>query len=503
MTAGVTYSDDQARALGTRPDSSGEGLARLREIIGSPSAPPLTVAALCEEFGEVCESAVDPLEIASALEFEGLSDLAVRERYGYPHVFALASEMYVQVPRQPAEPPPPEDPWHVGRFQPALHGLLYGLPAVCFPAAAVLLGGPGAHVILIVALLASWSASQSLASLGYQRLGRTGDRGQAQRLLRAGLLAGLVLVTGILAGAMLMLHARPPVALFGAGEAAYMLGACVLLVLGAERWLLLILLPGVLGSSLFLALGGPRDLDHASWAALAATAALAVVVALLATRRSRAQPGGSHGQQGARPRLVSGTELRNALPAAAFGLLAAGLLAFPVVSGVHGRGGINVGALLATLPLSLSMGAAEWSLLRYRRRVRDVLRSTRDLRTFGRQARLALMTALGTYLAAAIALTAAATWIAFTTGLVRPGAPLLYPELVVYLALGSAMFIALALQALGVRAVPVAACAAALAFELTWHELGLIVQLAASVGLLVVLGGYALGVLATAIRHAF
>ena len=60
-----------------------------------------------------------------------------------------------------------------------------------------------------------------------------------------------------------------------------------------------------------------------------------------------------------------------------------------MVSGVHGRGGINVGALLATLPLSLSMGAAEWSLLRYRRRVRDVLRSTRDLRTFGRQARLA------------------------------------------------------------------------------------------------------------------
>ncbi len=107
------------------------------------------------------------------------------------------------------------------------------------------------------------------------------------------------------------------------------------------------------------------------------------------------------------------------------------------------------------------------------------------------------------YLAAAIALTAVATWIAFTTGLVHPGAQLIYPELVVYLALGSAMFIALALQALGVRAVPVVACAVALAFELTWHELGLIVQLAACVGLLVVLGAYALGVLAAAIRHAF
>ncbi len=496
MTAGVTYSDEQARALGTRPDSSGEGLDRLREIIGSPSAPPLTVAALCEEYGEVCESAVDPLEIASALEFEGMGDQAVRERYGYSDVFALATEMYVQVPRQPAEPPPPEDPWHVGRFQPALHGLLYGLPAVCFPAAAVLLGGPGAHVILIVALLASWSASQSLASLGYQRLGRTGDRGQAKRLLRAGLLAGLVLVTGILAAAMLMLHARPPVALFGVGESAYMLGACVLLVLGAERWLLVILVPGVLGSSLFLALGRPRNLDHASWAALATTAALAVVVALVVTRRGQ-------GKAGDRPPVVRRKELVGALPAAAFGLLAAGLLAFPVVSGVHGRGGINIGALLATLPLSLSMGAAEWCLLRYRRQTREALRTTRDLKTFGRRARLALLAAVAQYLAAAIALTAVATWIAFTTGLVHPGAHLIYPELVVYLALGSAMFIALALQALGVRAVPVVACAVALAFELTWHELGIIVQLAACVGLLIVLGAYALGVLAAAIRHAF
>ena len=171
--------------------------------------------------------------------------------------------------------------------------------------------------------------------------------------------------------------------------------------------------------------------------------------------------------------MVRRKELVGALPAAAFGLLAAGLLAFPVVSGVHGRGGINIGALLATLPLSLSMGAAEWCLLRYRRQTREALRTTRDLKTFGRRARLALLAAVAQYLAAAIALTAVATWIAFTTGLVHPGAHLIYPELVVYLALGSAMFIALALQALGVRAVPVVACAVALAFELTWHELGI------------------------------
>ena len=33
-----------------------------------------TVAALCEKYGTVCESAVDPLEVASALEFDGFSD---------------------------------------------------------------------------------------------------------------------------------------------------------------------------------------------------------------------------------------------------------------------------------------------------------------------------------------------------------------------------------------------------------------------------------------------
>ena len=46
-----------------------------------------TVAALCEQFAPVCESAVDPLEIASALEFEGLGDT-----WGYNQPKANISE---------------------------------------------------------------------------------------------------------------------------------------------------------------------------------------------------------------------------------------------------------------------------------------------------------------------------------------------------------------------------------------------------------------------------
>src|SRR5580658_9516541 len=129
---------------------------------------PRTVAALCEQVAAVCASAVDPLEIASALEFEGLGDQTAKRRYGYPDVFALAQDMYFRVKRQPAEPDVPADPWEDnGKLRPLLHGLLYALPGVCFPAAVGLLIGPGVEIALIVALLAAWSMGQGLAYLGY------------------------------------------------------------------------------------------------------------------------------------------------------------------------------------------------------------------------------------------------------------------------------------------------------------------------------------------------
>jgi hypothetical protein len=110
--------------------------------------------------------------------------------------------------------------------------------------------------------------------------------------------------------------------------------------------------------------------------------------------------------------------------------------------------------------------------------------------------------AVGQYLVAAIVLTAAAAVIATRTGLVAPS-PVLLPELIVYLILGCALFLALALQALGLRAVPLVACAGALAFELAWPQLGLAVQLAAVLGLFTVLAAYAGRSLALAMRHAF
>ena len=342
MSAG----DVRSAAVGLAPAAGQVDHLRSVSEAGTDTVP-RTVPDLCAEFADVCESAVDPLEIASALEFDGLSDQLIRERYGYSDVFALAAEMFVQVPRQPAEPAPAPDPWQVSRLQPLLHGLLYGLPAVCFPAAAALLAGPGLHAALITALLAAWAASQGLASVGYQRLGRSTDRDQARRLLRTGMLAGLLLITAIMAGTALVLHARLPLFIFGVGEGAYMLGACVLLVPGAEKWLLAALAPGILGSVAFLALGRPPGLEHAAWASLALPPLLAVVAALTVTRTTGTRTPGARLSALVSRGLVTAAELRGAVPAAAFGLVAAGLLAYPVVTAVPGHPGVNAGALLA------------------------------------------------------------------------------------------------------------------------------------------------------------
>jgi hypothetical protein len=450
----------------------------------------LTVAALCEKFSTVCESAVDPLEVASALEFDGFSDNSVWNGYGVNDVFALARAMYRRVPRRPADPAPVEDPWQMSRFRPLLHGLLYALPAVCFPAAAGLLGGPGVLPTLVVALLVAWGLSQGLACIGYLRRAGSGDEGQVRWVLRAGLGAGLVLVALAMLAARLVLHAYPLVLFFGAGEGAYMLGACVLMVVGAETWLLVALVPGVVGSAVFLYLGRPANLEHLAWGALLATPLLACLIALACSRKNGPRAG----------RLLLAAELWASVPAMAFGVVAAGLLTFPVVAGPQGHGGLNQGALLAALPLSVSVGAAEWSLLWYRRRTRRLLGSTNGLRRFRLSARRSLLATLLQYMCGTAVLMAAGVAIAAATGLAHPDRADL-PVMVAYLMLGSALFLALLLQTVRLRAVPLFAASAALAAELVLHDKGMIVQVVTPAVLLVVIGCYAAMSLGAAVRH--
>ncbi len=454
----------------------------MTQLAGTGNAP---LGELCERFGEVCASAVDPLEIASALEFDGVSDRTARAEYGADDVFALARLLYARVPRRPYRVPWPA-PVPVTRT--LLHGLLYAAPAVFFPAAAALLVGRGVLPALVMALLAGWGLSQGLASVGYLRLGTAGQ-GQARWILRAGLAAGLVLVLAIMTVTWLVVHAQASVIAFGVGEGAYMLGASVLLVTGREYWLPVALAPGVAGSALFLLLRRPPELEQLTWAALAATPALACVLAWSPRTTLR---GG---------RLLIPAELRAAWLAAVFGVIAAGLLSFPVVAGPSGHGGINVGALIASVPLALSMGGAEWSLSWYRRRTQRLLRMTGDPRWFRGRARLSLLTASAQYLSGTVVLVCLAIDVAVWSGQVHADRAVLL-SISGYLLLGAALFLVLLLQAVRIRVLPITACAAVLATEIALRHHGLAVQVAAPAVLLAVVGAYALACLGAAVRHA-
>ncbi|MGW3497838.1 hypothetical protein [Streptomyces sp. NPDC001020] len=64
------------------------------------------VKALMHRHRDLCERAVDPLEIAAGLEAHGLTDRAAATRFRHRDVFSLAEEMYARVPRAGDQPPP-------------------------------------------------------------------------------------------------------------------------------------------------------------------------------------------------------------------------------------------------------------------------------------------------------------------------------------------------------------------------------------------------------------
>ncbi|MFJ2812005.1 hypothetical protein [Streptomyces sp. NPDC087294] len=67
------------------------------------------VKALLHRHRRLCERAVDPLEIAAALEAHGVTDRTAT-RFRHRDVFSLAEEMYARVSRDEQTAPPPQPP---------------------------------------------------------------------------------------------------------------------------------------------------------------------------------------------------------------------------------------------------------------------------------------------------------------------------------------------------------------------------------------------------------
>ncbi|MFJ3789220.1 hypothetical protein [Kitasatospora sp. NPDC090091] len=94
---------------------AGPRAAREGAAAGAPGVDP--VREVMAEHRELCERAVDPLEIAAGLEAAGLGPAAAA-RCRHADLFSLAEELYARVPRRPPAPrdagPPESRQWRGG-----------------------------------------------------------------------------------------------------------------------------------------------------------------------------------------------------------------------------------------------------------------------------------------------------------------------------------------------------------------------------------------------------
>ncbi|MGH3239485.1 MAG: hypothetical protein ACRDNL_03840, partial [Spirillospora sp.] len=185
----------------------------------APNAVPGDVEALRERMADLCAGAVDALEVTAGLEAEGINDEAA-QGYGHPDVFALAEDLYTRTPRRPPAPEKAEAPWLAVPWRHLLRGVLFGLPGLCYIMGAPMLNGSGAGALLVFSLLLSWMLSQGTAYLGYVRLG-FGNQAAANRVLRYGLAAGLLVVVPVTATAAAVTGAGAMAAALSAGLCGY------------------------------------------------------------------------------------------------------------------------------------------------------------------------------------------------------------------------------------------------------------------------------------------
>ncbi|MFF0156464.1 hypothetical protein ACFYRY_02810 [Streptomyces sp. NPDC005263] len=305
------------------------------------------VSALAAELADRVGPAVHPYEVAALLEAEGLSASVIKERYGHPNLFSLASALYERVPRTFPEPAPTADPWRPDTVRCLLRGVLFALPGLAYLLTAPLWNATAHASALIVAVLVSWAWGQALGHRAHLRMA-TGKR-EAGRTLLAGAPAGAAVATAVAA----LSAGGAPVTLMAAAQSAYLAAAGILLVLGRERLLLAALSPLVAGTAV-LPWWEPGPLLRAGLPLLALFATLAVTGRALRTVLALPAVSGA-----TRPRLL------RSLPYGLFGL-AAGVLVL-----LEGRQ-----EPYAVIVLTVSMGPAEWLLYRYRGLSVAALRAT-------------------------------------------------------------------------------------------------------------------------------
>lgn len=337
------------------------------------------LAVLGREHDHVARRACDPLEIAAVLEAAGLDDRRARSDYQVAGVFEVAEQIWQATPWRPAAEAARVDLWRLPLWRAQMRGLLYAVPALLAAVVPAHLEGPSAYMVLVAATVASIMAAQALSVLAHVLLGR-GQR----RAFAALAMAALATATGVgVAGFGLAAALGLPLGLAAvpAAQALFVTGATLLMVDAGERTLACLIAPGVIAAGA-LALTGSRS--PTGFAAAAAAVVLLTVLGALVRSCLWRRPRRGDGLRQA----VGAAELRSAGVAAGYGLGLAGLVSFAVLAAAAGR--VVEGAVwmvVATAPLTATIGTAEYLLHRARSRTAAALTGIDQLRAFADAAR--------------------------------------------------------------------------------------------------------------------
>ncbi len=346
----------------------------------------------------VCASAVDPLEIAVALEVAGISHAVATDRYNRADVFALARTLWARIPLRPVAAKPATLP-RSGDLRDIARGVLYILPALMLFALTKAFDLQLARWVLPVAISWGWGLSQVAAFVGYRVQGAalSHEAAMTLRIVGGAMFSTLLLSTGValVAGGGITAIAATT------GLVSYMVASGILLVRAEERWLAALLVPGSIAA--IVVLSGPKGSTPSQVLAIVVVngSFLAVVVRALRRPRFRIDGGG-------------GTFDRHDMAVAAGHLLhgvICGIAVTLVVVPLGDASDNEFGRIIVPVPLLASLGIMEWQLHTFRSRIARSIHTLDWIGMFPHTARLEFFRAF-TICATALVIPAIAVMIA-------------------------------------------------------------------------------------------
>ncbi len=352
------------------------------------------------EVDPVCNAAVDPLEIAAALEAAGISNRVAQTKFGRPDLFALAEELYdartcrmVPLRDQPSPPRP-------GGLEDLAFGLLFVVPAVSLTVAAGVLHLGLPLWAFPLALTVGWAFGQAMA--GSALALSNGGRDPAPAVLPSLL---LTVATGFVAA---LVGIR-----WGSGGwsavltitafCAYVASLTVLSVYKEAASIAMTLAPALLFSVAHLCEPSNRYLRVSDVVAVVVTVLASLVLALRHARFAWWSP-----------LRLGAHDRRSVLTFFSYGACC-GVAVSTVTLVAHGAQ--NLGPLsIVALPVMLSLGVLEWQLHTFRARASKALRASPTLAAFERRAVGDLLRSTACYLTALVFVSAVVGLLRAATG---------------------------------------------------------------------------------------